>query len=339
MAAMRLSVAPSLGERVYSVTTAAGLALHVVPKPGFRNAHALLTVGYGSIDRCFAPAGGPPVAVPDGIAHFLEHRLFASSLGDVADRFAALGAELNAHTTFTSTAFFFSGTERVEECLEMLLDIALNPELAAEGVDRERGIIARELQLDGDYLEWVNFVDVLGALYGTHPLGVDIAGTPASIAAIDHELLCSCYRTFYRPDNMALIVGGDLDPEAVVHTVSRCLEGKERGQAPQLFRQPDGPGPAPRKVTTLPVAQPRLCLGFADFGPRPTGEALLREDLCAELLLDLLFGSSSDVYARHYESGLIDGESFGCDVYLEPEFSFCLVGGDTPDPGRLAAEI
>lgn len=335
---MNVVVEPRLGEQVHCHQIG-GMPVYLVPKPGFHGTHALLSVGYGSIDRCFCPAGGGQELVPDGVAHFLEHRLFASSLGDVGDQFAALGAEVNAHTTFTNTSFFFSATEEVDACLELLLRFVLAPELAAEGVEREREIILRELQLYGDNHEWINFVDVLRALYGTHPLGVDIAGTAESIGAIDSALLRYCHGAFYQPANMVLIVGGEIQPETLAATLARCLPGNTAVPLPRRCRQPALGPPGGARVSRLPVALPRVTLGFADRGPRSQGMELLREELCAELLLDLLFGSSSEFYARHYESGLIDGDSFGVDLYLEPEFAFCLVGGDTPDPGLLAAEI
>lgn len=328
-----------LGEQVFAQTLPGGLQLFLLPKPGFRCHHALLSVGYGSIDRRFAPAGAEPVVVPDGVAHFLEHRLFSSSLGDVGDRFAALGADVNAHTTFTNTAFFFTCTDRLEQCLGLLLGFVCKPSFSAEGVVREREIIARELQLYGDNLEWISFFSVLQALYGSHPLGVDIAGTPESIQLIDAPLLEFCHHTFYRPDNMTLIVGGDFEVDQVAGAIERLLEGKTSAAGPMLYRRADAAAQGTAKALTMPIALPRLWVGFRDQGQGLKGEALLRRELALEVLLDILFGSSSDFFARHYESGLIDAESFGCEIYAEPEFCFCLVGGDTPNPELLREEI
>jgi predicted Zn-dependent peptidase len=328
-----------LGEEVFSHSMPGGLGLHLLPKPGFRASHALLAVGYGSIDRCFALPGCQPLRVPDGVAHFLELRLFASPLGDVGDRFAALGAEVNAQTTFTSTGYFFTCTEHLGECLDLLLEFVLRPTLDPAGVEREREIIARELQLYEDNLEWVSFTAALQALYGAHPLGVDIAGSPASIEGISAPLLEFCHRAFYRPANMSLIVGGDFDPEAVAAQVAAALSGWDPGTPPTLFRRPASARAGGTRRAVLPVALPRLYLGWADRPPSAAGEALLVQELCLELLLDILYGSSSDFYARNYQSGLIDGESFGCDLYVEPEFCFFLVGGDTPDPERLRVQI
>lgn len=336
---MNITAEEHLGERVYNQTMPGGLELYLLPKPGFRSIHALLAVGYGAIDRCFALPGRPPLTVPDGMAHFLEHRLFSSPLGDVGDHFANLGAEVNAHTTFTSTEYFFSCTDHLEECLELLFDFVLNPSFTPAGVQREREIIARELQLYGDNLEWISFISVLQVLYGNHPLGVDIAGTLASIEGIDVTLLELCHRTFYQPDNMILIVGGDLDAEAVAGKVAACLAGRTSGPQPLLFRKPATPALIKDSKAVLPITLPRLCLGFGDLQPGLRGEALLKHELCLEVLLDILYGTSSDFYLRHYEDGLIDAESFGCEIYVEPEFCFCLVGGDTPDPERLQQEI
>ncbi len=336
---MTTALAAGIGEQVCSLTTPAGMVLHLLPKKGFRTVHAMLAVGYGSLDRRFAQPGSGYAEVPDGVAHFLEHRLFSSPRGDVGDRFAALGAEVNAHTTYTSTAFFFSGADCLGECLDLLLDFVFSLELSPEGIAREREIIARELQLYGDNLEWISFIEALHALYGDHPLGVDIAGTPASIAAIDAGVLQRCYSAFYRPRNMVLVAAGDFDVDWLASRVCRNLEGHPSSAPPQLAREAWGYRGPGRSVVYLPVALPRLCVGFADLGPPLRGEALLRRELCAELVFDILFGAASDFYARHYETGLIDGESFGCELYVEPEFSFALVCGDTPDPQRLEDEV
>lgn len=336
---MRLHQESLLGERVYSQTLTSGLQLYLLPKPGFRSIHALLSVGYGSIDRCFALPGAEPMSVPDGVAHFLEHRLFSSSLGDVGDRFALLGAEVNAHTTFTNTAFFFNCTDRLEDCLGLLLGFVRNPSFGAEGVSREREIIARELQLYGDNLEWISFFNVLQALYGKHPLAVDIAGTPESIQLIDAPLLEFCHRTFYRPDNLTLIVGGDLAVDSITSVVEGLMAGSTRATGPVLYRHAAAGEPGTVTTATLPIVLPRLCVGFRDQQEGLQGEVLLKRELALEVVLDILFGSSSDFYLRHYESGLIDAESFGCEIYAEPEFCFCLVGGDTPEPDTLREEI
>ncbi|MBI2505426.1 MAG: insulinase family protein [Candidatus Latescibacteria bacterium] len=336
---MTLVEEAQLGEQVFSQTLPGGLELFLLPKPGFRSIHALLAVGYGSIDRCFVHRGGGQVEVPDGVAHFLEHRLFSSSLGDVGDRFAALGAEINAHTTFTNTVFFFTCTDRLEECLELLLDFVFTPSFSAEGVVREREIIARELQLYGDNLEWVSFFSALQTLYGNHPLGVDIAGTCQSLQRIDERVLELCHRTFYRPDNMVLFIGGDLDIADTGGKVRALMAGRGGVPAPVLLRQAEGKTGGGSKKTALPIALSRLCLGFRDQRVGLRGEPLLRRELALEVLLDILFGAASDFYARHYESGLIDAESFGCEIYAEPEFCFCLVGGDTPDPVHLQEAI
>lgn len=333
---MRQIEHPFLEERVHCQTLPCGLEFYLVPREGFRSAHALLTVKYGSIDRCFVPPGATaPVEAPDGAAHFLEHRLFAGPDGDVGELFAAIGAEVNAHTTFTHTAYFFSCVDHLEEGLALLVDFVFAPQLTPEGVEREREIIARELQLYGDNLEWVSFFNALQSLYGAHPLGVDIAGTPESLGRIDARVLELCHRSFYRPENMALFVGGDLEVEALGRRVGELMAG--RGQAPcadlRRLACPDGGGGF--RAVELPVAVPRLYLGFRDQREGLHGEALLRRELALELALDVLFGASSDFYARHYESGLIDAESFGCEIYAEAEFCFCLVGGDARQPELL----
>ena len=316
-----------------------GFKLYILPKRGFCKKHAVLTVDFGSTDRSFAlPGSGEIVQIPDGVAHYLEHRMFERPEGDVTDQFTALGVEVNAQTGFTSTEYFFSCIDGFEKGLELLLDTVLHLHLTPEGVKREREIIAREIQLYSDHLEWVSFFHILQTLYREHPLGVDIAGTLESIRQIDSEILEVCYKNFYCPSNMGLFVSGDVEIEKTRDQVYTWIENQAFDGGHPIQRLPcrDLPNTieGPRDAW-LPIVQPRLCLGFKDRDAGMQGTRLLRREIALELALDILFGPSSSFFSMHYESGLIDSDSFGYEVYAEPVFGFCLLGGDTHQPEYL----
>ena len=328
-----------LGEQFYCEVLPCGLEIYVLPKRGFCQKHALLAVGFGAIDRSFAhPVDQRVIQVPDGVAHFLEHRMFEKPEGDISDSFTALGAELNAHTGFTNTAYFFSCTDGFDQSLDLLLDAVLHPYLTPAGVEREREIIAREIQLYSDHLEWVSFFMILRALYREHPLGVDMAGTLESIRQIDCPTLELCYQTFYQPGNMVLCASGDMEAEEVWDRVGARLEKigfADRYPVASVYRKEGVDALTGPQELFLPIVRPRLYLGFKNQRVGQCGVELLRRELALELALDILFSPSSLFYTRHYESGLIDAESFGYEVYAEPEFGFCLVGGDVECPEQL----
>lgn len=333
---------PLLADDVLHHCLPCGCDLYVYRKQNLRRRHGLLIVDFGSIDVGLGALASPESGgQPYGLAHFLEHRLFAKPSGDITDRFAALGVEVDAHTTLTTTGFSFTCIDGFDTCLELLLELALAPHFTEEAVDREREIITREIELFEDSVESVAFNAALRSLYPHHPLGVDIAGTPRSLELIDCRLLEEAHRIAYRPARLGLFLSGDLDFQDCRTRLSSALQEYVHplpGVAPAAPRPLAEPIPG-RVVAHLAVAQPRLLLAFAPVARKLSGRALLQRELCMELACDILFGPSSEFYYRNYESGLIDDDSFGYEVYVDPSFTFAVVGGDSPRPDELEEAI
>lgn len=339
--------APSLAERVVSATLENGLRVYVMPKPGYRKKYATFATQFGSVDNTFIPGDGAraveeagdggPVSVPDGVAHFLEHKMFEEEYGNVFDRFAELGVSSNAFTSFTSTTYLFSGTENFDPSLELLLDFVQRPYFTEANVEKEKGIIAQEIRMYQDSPRWRVYFNLLNALYQRHPVRIDIAGTVESISKITKETLYLCYNAFYHPSNMALFVVGDVEPEAVIEKVAKNQAKKEfprQGPPKRLYPEEPEDVASARVEQELVVAQPLLNLGFKAGTPRGTGIELLRRELAAEIALDLVLGPSSDLYDQLYRDELID-ERFGAEFVLEKDYSHLIIGGDTKDPDEL----
>jgi predicted Zn-dependent peptidase len=216
---------PVLRQAIHAGRHASGLEVFVIPTPGLTRTYGLFATRYGSIASTFLdPASGESVTVPDGIAHFLEHRLFEQpDETDVTDRFAQLGASTNAYTWYTQTAYLFSTIDHPRECLDTLLDFVQEPHFRAERVENEKGIIAEEIKMYDDDPYHRGFRAMMAALYQTHPVRIDIAGTVETIADITPADLDRCWRTFYHPANMMLVVAGALTPEQVAEAVDTDL--------------------------------------------------------------------------------------------------------------------
>ena len=140
---MTLHEFPRLGERYWEQRLENGLLLRVVPKPGFARSYAFLGVDYGSVDTSFT-RGGIPCRTPDGVAHYLEHKMFDLPEDNAMNLFAAHGGYPNAFTGYAMTAYYFDCTEQFAENLRILLRMVLTPWFPAESVEKERGIIAQE---------------------------------------------------------------------------------------------------------------------------------------------------------------------------------------------------
>jgi predicted Zn-dependent peptidase len=81
-----------LGETLYEYDHPAGLKAFLVKKTGYNKKTALFATDYGSIDNVFEKSDGQVMQVPDGIAHFLEHKLFEQEDGNMLDKFSKMGS-------------------------------------------------------------------------------------------------------------------------------------------------------------------------------------------------------------------------------------------------------
>lgn len=213
-----------LQETLFHEKMANGLDVYVLPKQGFNKTYAVFTTKYGSIDNQFVPLNKEEmVHVPDGIAHFLEHKLFEKADGDVFQDFSKQGASANAFTSFTRTAYLFSSTSNVEKNLETLVDFVQDPYFTEKSVEKEKGIIGQEINMYDDNPDWRLFFGLIENMYKDHPVKIDIAGTVESISHITKDLLYECYETFYHPSNMLLFIVG---PQILKRSSARC--GKTR---------------------------------------------------------------------------------------------------------------
>nr|WP_027725994.1 pitrilysin family protein [Tuberibacillus calidus] len=332
-----------LQETVYRHVLDNGLTVCVLPKKGFHKTYATFTTQYGSIDNHFKPFYSEHwLQVPDGIAHFLEHKMFEQPDGtDVFQVFSRQGAESNAFTTFTRTSYLFSSTSHVEKNIETLLNFVQEPGFTEQSVEKEKGIIGQEIRMYNDNPDWRVYFGLIENLYHTHPVRVDIAGTVSSISHITKDLLLDCYRTFYHPSNMVLFVVGPVDPEKIIALVEANQQAKNYDDAPPIERRyPDEPKTAYQKESVLKMAvqTPKCMIGFKEGRVHREGGDLLRHELAVQILLEVMFGKSSENYQALVDEGLID-DSFSFEYTEEHEFGFSAVGGNTEDPDRLSERL
>ncbi|WP_227935868.1 EF-P 5-aminopentanol modification-associated protein YfmH [Alkalihalobacillus deserti] len=329
-------------ETLYHEKLDNGLDVYILPKKGFNKTFATFTTKYGSIDQKFTPFGKEEsVQVPDGIAHFLEHKMFEDEEGDIFQDFSKQGASANAFTSFTRTAYLFSSTTNVEKNLETLLDFVQHPYFTEESVEKEKGIINQEITMYDDNPDWRAYFGVIENMFHNHPVKIDIAGTIESISHITKDLLYSCYETFYHPANMLLFVIGPVDPEEVMTQVKRNQSQKKFSKLKEIQRffdeEPDTVAKE-RNVITMPVQTPKCLMGFKEKGALRQGNELLKRELSLNVILDLMFGQSSDNYQALFDEGLID-DSFSFDHSAEAGFGFTIIGGDTMYPDKLSSRI
>lgn len=324
-----------IGESYLKATLSSGLKIYILEKPQYNSSYAIFGTKYGSIDTVFS-VNGEETAVPEGIAHFLEHKLFESEDGDAFSKYAKTGAYANAFTSFDRTCYLFSCSNKFYENLDILLSFVQSPYFTEATVKKEQGIIGQEIRMYDDSPAWRVMFNMLIAMYHNHPVRIDIAGTTESIAKIDSDLLYKCYNTFYNPSNMFICIAGNVDTEKVLKQIK---EGIKESSPVEIVRiNEDEPVEVVENYVEqkLAVAQPMFCFGFKETMSKP--ERSVKQKVCTSLLLEILAGDASPLYKNLTNMGLIN-DDFDTEYFTGHGYSAVIFEGESSDPKAVAEEI
>lgn len=340
---MEVCCYPDTMEDVYTKTHESGLKIIVAPKKHFAGSYAILGTRFGSVVNRFKAAGDKEeTCLPDGIAHYLEHKMFDQENGEIVfDRFSEHGADANAFTGFTQTAYLFRTTSDFYECLDILLDYTMHPYFTNETVEKERGIIGQEIRMYNDDPDWNVYFNALRAMYSVNTVNIDIAGTDESIAKITPELLYKCYNTFYAPENMVLAVAGNVDPDEVYKFVSDRLPKKRENAKAELFFETEPLEVAKEKIKVeFDIGTPQFVIGFKQegFDKAAGADKRTEEEAMLHVLAKVLFGKGSRLYNELYDDGLIN-DSFSYSVSRTEAYGFTTVSGESENPDEVFRRV
>lgn len=308
-------------EKLYVEKLENGLTVMIMPKRNIQKKYMIWATNFGSIDNKFiAPNDKEETNIPDGVAHFLEHKMFEQQNGtNSLDTLTALGVNANAYTTTDHTCYLFECTDNFYPAMDELMDYVQNPYFTDQNVEKEKGIIGQEIQMYDDYPSWAVYMNAMKCMYKNNPIIIDIAGSIESISKIDKEVLYKCYNTFYHPSNMVMCFAGDFEPEALIEEVKIRLKPTEKhGEIKRIY--PEEPEQIVKKENTqnMEVSMPIFVIGIKDVidNKNCTSSSIVKKHIAIEILLNMLIGKSSKLYKELYEAELITGEP-----YLEYEFS------------------
>lgn len=325
-----------LRDKYYKILHDSGLTIYVSPKEGYKSSYAIFGTHFGSVNSHFI-TNGEEITVPDGIAHYLEHKLFESEDGDAFTKYAKTGANANAYTSFNTTCYLFSCTENFDESLRILLGFVRDPYFTEETVAKEQGIIGQEIKMYDDSPDWRVMINLLDAMFQKHPVRKDIAGTVETIAEITPELLYTCYNGYYNLNNMVLSVAGNVTPEQVIAIADEILTKKDEPLDTQSIF-PDEPYEVGKNLVEqkLSVAVPMFQLGFKEDAKdrRLTSKELAETDI----LLSAFAGEASPLYKRLLDEELIN-QSFGFEYFEEMGYRAVIFSAETRDPEKAAKII
>ena len=323
------------GEQYTYVKHPTGLDIYIWKMDNYSTTHALFGTKYGSINTKFKTKDEPDfITVPNGIAHYLEHKLFENEDCDVFKLYAKTGASANAYTSFDKTAYLFSCTDNVYDSLEILLSFVQNPYFTEETVQKEQGIIGQEIRMYDDNAGWRVFFNMLGGLYHNHPVKIDIAGTVESIAEINADLLYKCYYTFYNLNNMVLSIAGNVDEDKVLELCDKLLKQGGNPELVTAFEEEPETVFKNKVIQKLEIAMPMFHVGFKAKPEK--GVDAVRAEIETNFVLSLLADESSDFYKKLYDDGIINS-SFSSEVFMGDGYFCSIFAGESRNP-RLVKE-
>ena len=317
-------------------THSSGLQVYICEKPDFSVNYAVFGTHYGSVDTEFSLGDEPMITVPEGIAHFLEHKLFEGEDGDAFEKYAVTGASANAYTSFDRTCYLFSCSERFYENLDILLGFVSSPYFTPETVQKEQGIIGQEIRMYEDVPGWRVLFNLLRAMYRNHPVKVEIAGTVESIAEITDKTLYDCYRTFYNPSNMFVCLCGNFDTQKVLDIIDEKIKPCDIPEIHRSeFSEPDGIVES-YVEQKMPIAMPLFAMGVKDNAAKLNRSQ--KTVIATELLLETVAGKISPLYTRLLNDGLINAH-FGTEFFFVHRYAALLFEVESRDPKAVCEQI
>lgn len=326
-------------EKLYVEKLENGLTVMIMPKKNIQKKYMIWATNFGSIDNKFiAPNDKEETNIPDGVAHFLEHKMFEQQNGtNSLDTLTALGVNANAYTTTDHTCYLFECTDNFYPAMDELMDYVQNPYFTDQNVEKEKGIIGQEIQMYDDYPSWAVYMNAMKCMYKNNPIIIDIAGSIESISKIDKEVLYKCYNTFYHPSNMVMCFAGEFEPEALIEEVKKRLKPTEKhGEIKRIY--PEEPEQIVKKENTqnMEVSMPIFVIGIKDVidNKNCTSSNIVKKHIAIEILLNMLIGKSSKLYKELYEAELITGEPY-LDYEFSKQYAHVSITGQSNDPKKV----
>ena len=327
----------SLDIKLYTETLDNGLDVYLIPYDNKNNYFMTYATKFGS-DVLKFDYEKEEYTPPLGIAHFLEHKMFETESGiDPFTFFSESGTDGNAMTTYDNTKYICSGTKNFEENLNFLIDFVNEPYFTDENVEKEKGIIAEELKMYDDIPDYKMEMRLRENVYINHSRKYDIGGSVEEIYKITKEDLYKCYNSFYTPNNMFILILGNMDVEKTIEMIKNKTKKLKSKELPKIIKQEE-PARVSKKEDTFydSIEIPKVAIGIKI----PKSKLKLKSvelDLYLNMFTNIVFGSSSEFRERVRSEKLLN------DIYTEWEdtndFKTFYLFATTTSPSELIEEI
>lgn len=329
-----------LKEKLYVEKLENGLTVMILPRKTTQKKYAMWGVNFGSIDNHFInPDNNKEIKIPDGVAHFLEHKMFEQENGiNSLDALSSLGVDANAYTTNDYTTYLFECTDNFYEALDELMDYVQHPYYTDENVEKEKGIIAQEINMYDDYPTWKVYMNAMECLYHNNPVKLDIAGTIESITPITKETLYDCYNTFYTPSNMLMVITGNFEPEKLIQEIkNRIVKNENKGEIKRIYPEEPEEINKEKIEAVMDVNNPIFVIAIKDKTLENETEQV-KKHIAIEILLNIIAGKSSKLYKELYEKGMVMSP-LDLDYEFSKQYAHIAISGQSNEPERVMEEL
>lgn len=327
-------------EKLYVEKLENGLTVMIIPKDNTKKKYIMWGVNFGSIDNHFIdPKTKQEVKIPDGVAHFLEHKMFEQRSGvNSLDKLSSIGVDANAYTTNDYTTYLYECNDHFYEALDEFMDYVQNPYYTDENVEKEKGIISQEIKMYDDHPFWQVYMNAMKCLYKNNPIRIDIAGTVDSISPITKEMLYTCYNTFYTPSNMLMVVSGDFIPEELIEEIKKRLVKEENTtEIKRIYPEEPEQINEKKKIVKMDVNNSLFVIGVKDT-VLENKEELVKKHISIEILLYMLIGKSSKLYQKLYNEGILLSQP-DLDYEFSKQYAHVTISGQSNKPERVYEEV
>ena len=329
-----------LKEKLYVEKLENGLTVMILPRKTTQKKYAMWGVNFGSIDNHFInPDNNKEIKIPDGVAHFLEHKMFEQENGiNSLDALSSLGVDANAYTTNDYTTYLFECTDNFYEALDELMDYVQHPYYTDENVEKEKGIIGQEINMYDDYPTWKVYMNAMECLYHNNPVKLDIAGTIESITPITKETLYDCYNTFYTSSNMLMVITGDFEPEKLIQEIkNRIVKNENKGEIKRIYPEEPEEINKEKIEAVMDVNNPLFVIAIKDKTLENETEQV-KKHIAIEILLNIIVGKSSKLYKELYETGIVMAP-LDLDYEFSKQYAHIAISGQSVNPEKVMEEL
>ena len=275
-----------------------GLEVYSVPNKFQKNFYITFTTKFGSINTEFKTSNDKTFKkVPNGIAHYLEHLMFNMEDGTAFDYFSKLGSSVNAYTTYNLTCYEVYSSTFFKENLNYLLDYVQTPYFTNELVNNERGIITEEIKMYDNNPNTELTYSAFKNIFVNDNRKYLISGSKEDIKKITKENLYDCYNTFYNPNNMFIIITGNVNPYEAIGIIENNQNKKEFNNVNIMNKEITEPNKINKKYEEIKMNVETNKINISYKIPRKLFKKLNLSNIelnsYISILFNILFGSTS----------------------------------------------